>query len=142
MGRRRDNGGDQGRLPLWRHPLPLAADLAFVIVCHCRDCQKLTGSAFAALVAVPKATLVFQGELKTFTATADSGRPIGRQFCPECGSSICELSASRPQLLILNTLDDPATVTPIREIYCDRALPWVQLGGDMQRSPRCRRNYL
>ena len=117
-------------------------DPAFVIVCHCRDCQKFTGSAFAALVAVPKATLVFQGELKTFTATADSGRPIGRQFCPECGSSICELSASRPELLILNTLDDPATVTPIREIYCDRALPWVQLGGDMQRFPRCRRNYL
>jgi hypothetical protein len=49
---------------------------------------------------------------------------------PECGSSICELSALRPELLVTNTgtLDDPTAVTPIREIYCDRALPWVQLG--------------
>ena len=111
------------------------AEPAMVVVCHCRDCQKFTGSAFATLVAVRKPALEFEGNLKTFTSTADSGRPIVRQFCPECGSSICELSASRPELVILNagTLDDPTSMTPTREIYCDRSLPWVQLGGDMQR---------
>ena len=115
------------------------AEPAFVIVCHCRDCQKFTGSAFATLVAVPKNALSFEGEPKTFTATADSGRPIGRQFCPDCGSSLCEISASRPDLLILNagTLDDPTNVTPpVREIYCDRAFPWVKLDGNLQRFPK------
>jgi hypothetical protein len=114
------------------------ADPAFFIVCHCRDCQKFTGSAFATLVAVPKSALAFQGEPKTFAATADSGRPIGRQFCPQCGSSLCEISASRPDLSIINagTLDDPTAMTSTREIYCDRALPWVQLGGTMQRFPQ------
>jgi hypothetical protein len=111
------------------------AEPAFVIVCHCRDCQKFTGSAFATLVAFPKTALGFEGQAKTFTSTADSGRPIVRQFCPECGSSICELSTSRLELIIINagTLDDPTSVTPAREIYCDRSLPWVQLGGNMQR---------
>lgn len=31
------------------------------------------------------------------------------------------------------TLDDPTSVTPTIEIYCDRELPWVRLDGDMQR---------
>ena len=74
--------------------------------------------------------------MKTFTKPADSGRPIVRRFCPECGSSIVEEPGSRPDLVIINggTLDDPTSVTPGIEIYCDRELSWVQLGG-MQRYP-------
>jgi hypothetical protein len=105
-----------------------------VAVCHCRDCQKHTGSAFAFLIEVPKAALEFKGVLKTFTSLADSGRAILRHFCPECGSSIAEEPTIQPGLIIINggTLDDPSSIRPPMEIYCDRALPWVQLGG-MQR---------
>ena len=41
-------------------------------------------------------------------------------------------------MLVLNagTLDDPTSVTPMFEIYYDRALPWVQLGGEMRRFPK------
>jgi len=111
------------------------ADPAFVCVCHCRDCQKFTGSAFAILVGVPQTALEIQGVMKTFTSPADSGKPIVRHFCPECGSSIAEEPSNQPGLVIVNagTLDDPASVTPVAEIYCDRSLPWVQLGGNMQR---------
>ena len=56
-------------------------------VCHCRDCQKFTGSAFAALVRVPKEALTIAGTLKTFRSIGGSGNPILRHFCPECGSS-------------------------------------------------------
>ena len=112
------------------------ADPALVGVCHCRDCQKLTGSAFGFLVGLPRAAFEIEGVLKTFTKPADSGRPIVRRFCPECGSSIVEEPGSRPDLVIINggTLDDPTSVTPGIEIYCDRELSWVQLGG-MQRYP-------
>jgi hypothetical protein len=110
------------------------AEPVFVAVCHCRDCQKQTGSAFAFLIEIPKTALELRGVLKTFTSLADSGRPILRHFCPECGSSIAEEPSIRPGLIIINggTLDDPCSITPPMEIYCDRALPWVQLGG-MQR---------
>ena len=110
------------------------ADPALVGVCHCRDCQKLTGSAFGFLVGLPRAAFEIEGVLKTFTKPADSGRPIVRR--PECGSSIVEEPGSRPDLVIINggTLDDPTSVTPGIEIYCNRELSWVQLGG-MQRYP-------
>jgi hypothetical protein len=59
---------------------------------------------------------------------ADSGRPIVRRFYPECGSSIAEEPGSRPDPVILNggTLDDPNSLTPAMQIYCDRELAWVQ----------------
>jgi hypothetical protein len=95
---------------------------------------KYTGSAFGIMVGLPKTALDVQGALKTFTKLADSGRPIVRHFCPECGSSVAEEGSARPITIILNgTLDDPSSVMPSVEIYCDRALPWVQLSGDMQR---------
>jgi hypothetical protein len=110
------------------------AEPAIVAVCHCRDCQKFTGSAFGFGIGVPQTAFKVQGALKTFTSPADSGKPIVRRFCPECGSSIAEEVSTLPGVLITNggTLDDPTSITPTTEIYCERALPWVQLGG-MQR---------
>jgi hypothetical protein len=107
----------------------------FVTVCHCRDCQQFTGSAFGFLVGLPKADLVVTGTMKSFAKPADSGRPIVRLFCPECGSSVAEEPGSRPGMVLLNggTLDDPTSVVPAAEIFCDRELPWVQLRGGLQR---------
>ena len=112
------------------------AEPAFVGVCHCKDCQKETGTAFNVVVAIPTPELSLQGSLKTFSARGDSGKEVHRRFCPECGSSIVEEPGSRPDLVIINggTLDDPTSVAPAIEIYCDRELPWVRLGG-MQRYP-------
>jgi hypothetical protein len=110
------------------------AEPALVAICHCRDCQKNTGSAFGFLILVPKDALEFQGTLKTFSSLADSGKPILRHFCPECGSSVSEEPSIRPGFVLINggTLDHPNAIKPSMEIYCDRELPWVQLG-DMQR---------
>jgi hypothetical protein len=110
------------------------AEPAMAAVCHCRDCQRFTGSAFGALVAVPKTALETEGALKTFSSLGGSGKPILRHFCPECGSSIAEEPATLPGLVVLNigSLDEPALVTPTLEIFCDDALPWAQLGGHMQ----------
>jgi hypothetical protein len=49
------------------------AEPAIVLVCHCRDCQKFSGSAFGLLIELPQAAVKMQGELKTFTSTGDSG---------------------------------------------------------------------
>ena len=109
-------------------------------MCHCRDCQKYTGSGFGIMVGMPKTALQIRGMVKTFSKLADSGKPILRHFCPECGSSIAEEPSRRPGTIILNagTLDDPSSVMPAVEIYCDRALPWVQLAGGMQRFAQMR----
>ena len=111
------------------------ADPTSATVCHCRDCQKFTGSVFAALVIVPKEALTLTGPVKTFTGVGGSGKPILRHFCPECGSSIAEEPGSRPGMVILTvgTFDDPTIATPAREIFRDDAVPWVQVQGDIPR---------
>jgi len=111
------------------------ADAASATVCHCRDCQKFTGSVFAALIMVPKAVLTLTGPVKTFTGVGGSGKPILRHFCPECGSSIAEEPGTRPGMVILTvgTFDDPSVATPAREIFRDDAVPWVQVQGDIPR---------
>lgn len=112
-----------------------AADGVSATICHCRDCQKFTGSPFAALVMVPKAAFAFAGPVKTHTGTGGSGLPILRHFCPECGSSLAEEPGTRPGMIILTlgTFDEPAAVTPGREIFRDDGVPWVHIAGDIPR---------
>jgi hypothetical protein len=108
------------------------ADATTATVCHCRDCQKFTGSAFAALVRATKEAVTIEGTLKTFTSIGGSGNPILRHFCPECGSSIAEEPGTRSGIIILNvgTFDQPAVATPGREIFRSDALPWVEVHGE------------
>lgn len=111
------------------------AEPALVGVCHCSDCKKFTGSAFSFLVLVPETAFVIEGVSKTYSSPGDSGQPIVRRFCPECGSSISEEAFTRPGHVLINggTLDDPSTMTPEIQIYCDRALEWSSLGEGIQR---------
>jgi len=110
-------------------------DPVFTGVCHCRNCQKASGSAFAIVVAVPQPALTVQGELKTYEDKGDSGQPMYRRFCPECGSTVLDEAGAMPGVLMIQagTLDDPELVKPAMQIYCDSAQPWVSLGGDWQR---------
>lgn len=105
------------------------------IVCHCTDCQKFTGAAFAALVPVQRADMTLTGPVKVHTAIGGSGKPVLRNFCAECGSSLFEEPQVRPGLAILfaGTLDDPKAVSPLREIFRDDAFPWVAVHGDIPR---------
>ena len=114
------------------------AEPAFVGVCHCKNCQKVTGTAFAAVVALPKPALNVQGALKTFNDRGDSGKTLFRRFCPECGSSVMDEAEAMPNVVMIltGTLDDPSWVKPQMQIYCDSAQPWVKLEGEMQRFPK------
>ena len=55
---------------------------AFVGICHCKDCQKFTGSAFAVAIGVPEAALSVQGELAAYSKTGDSGQVDRAELLP------------------------------------------------------------
>jgi hypothetical protein len=114
------------------------AEPVFVGVCHCRNCQKQTGSAFNIVVAIPKAALSVTGSPKTYNDRGDSGKALPRSFCPQCGSTLFDEAEAMPGVVMIaaGTLDDAAAVRPTMEIFCDSAQPWVQLGGEMKRFPR------
>jgi len=73
--------------------------------CHCRDCQKFTGSAFAAVIGLPKSAVTVTGALKGFTKRGDSGKPTERLFCPECGASVMDEAEAAPGLVMIASYD-------------------------------------
>jgi hypothetical protein len=111
------------------------ADPAIVVVCHCKDCQKQSGTAFSVEVGVPKSTISIQGQLKTFHGTGDSGQPVERNFCPECGSPIFSDIAVMPELSFIkaHTLDDTSWLDPKMHIYCDSKAQWTPIPEDSQK---------
>jgi hypothetical protein len=114
------------------------AEPIFAGVCHCKDCQKQTGSAFSAVVALPKAALSVTGKPKTYESHGDSGAAYHRMFCPDCGSSLIGETGMMPDvaMILVGTLDDASSVKPAMQIYCDSAQPWALLEGAMQRFPK------
>ena len=114
------------------------AEPGFVGVCHCRNCQRNSGSAFAVVLGFPAAAVSMQGELTTYTDTGDSGKSLLRRFCPECGSSLVDEASVIPGIVMISsgTLDDPSWVKPAMQIYCDSQQPWVNLGTDLHSSPK------
>lgn len=96
-------------------------------VCHCRQCQRQGGSAFSVVLAVPAAAYEQTGTTRIFQDTGDSGRPVHRHFCGECGSPIVSIADALPEVTLIKagTLDDPQAFRPTIEVYCTRALDWV-----------------
>ena len=95
-------------------------------VCHCRHCQRQSGSAFSIVAAVPRAGFELQGETRIFFDTGDSGRPVERHFCPDCGSPIFSAITPMPDMVLIKagTLDTVADLTPTVEVFCEYALPF------------------
>lgn len=109
------------------------AGRAAAMVCHCRDCQKQSGSAFSVLFALPAVDLDLHGELRTHVGTAASGNTVHRRFCPHCGSPVTTELPARPGLVVVKagTLDDPTWLRPRMHLWCDSAQPWVPLPTDL-----------
>lgn len=99
------------------------------LVCHCKDCQRQSGSAFSIVMLIPAENVEYRGELSTYSHQGDSGLKVERLFCPKCGSPIVSRCEIMPGVDVIKcgTLDDTSVVHPIAQIYCDREQPWVDL---------------
>ena len=102
------------------------ADPALSFSCHCRDCQRATGSVCASAFAVPKSSLQLSGEYKYFNKLCDDGREVSRGFCPICGSRVVSMLEAFPDVYLVYgaSLDDPSWFRPAMNIFTASALPW------------------
>ena len=102
----------------------------FVHCCHCRDCQRQTGSAFVinALIETDRITLL-SGDPKPVSMPTESGRPHEIHRCSACGTAVWSDYGGRSALRFVRvgTLDDPTTLPPDVHIYVRSKLPWVAL---------------
>jgi hypothetical protein len=102
----------------------------FVHCCHCRDCQRQTGSAFVlnALIEADRADVI-SGEVKPSPMPTDSGRPHNVFRCTACGTAVWSEYGGLTTLRFVRvgTLDDPSRMQPDVHIYTRSKLPWVAL---------------
>ena len=114
------------------------ADPIFTGACHCKNCQKLTGSAFSVVVAVPSPSMTVTGETKVFDSKGDSGQGTHYTFCPTCGSPVTDTADVMQGVTMIRagTMDDTSGLQPTMEIFCDSKQPWVSLGGIPQSFPK------
>ena len=111
----------------------VAANL--VEICHCTDCQTLSGSAFRVTVSVVDRMFKFlSGEPKTYVKTAASGNRRVLAFCPECGTSVY----SRPEDgkhgffgLRVGSLRQRADLIPRAQCWRGSAQTWIDEIGDL-----------
>jgi hypothetical protein len=106
----------------------------FVHCCHCRDCQRQTGSAFVlnALIETDRVEIL-SGAPEPVAMTTESGRPHDIYRCPECKIAVWSDYGRRGVLRFVRvgTLDDPSAVSPDVHIYTRSKLPWVRLPEDV-----------
>jgi hypothetical protein len=107
----------------------VSSEPLIVHCCHCRDCQRQTGSAFVVNVLVESDRVeVLQGEPQPLEQPRE-GRPPQRIFrCPECQVAVfSEYGGPAVKFVRGGTLDDPASVAPDVHIYTRSKQPWVLL---------------
>lgn len=94
-------------------------DPQLVFLCHCRDCQQSGGSLAHFGVWVPDMGFSVRGKLRPFTKVGESGREVTREFCPTCGSGICNRLEVAPGAVVIKggTLHDPAAVPATFELF-------------------------
>jgi hypothetical protein len=124
-------------LPLWggcvcgavRYRLGEAPLLAYA--CHCHDCQKRSGSAFALTVVIRSADLALTGETDVRNYITAAGRELEHTFCPVCRVRLLVKAVSAPDYASLRagTLDDASWVRPVAQTWVESAIPWAVIPG-------------
>lgn len=97
-------------------------------ICHCTDCQKLTGTAFRVTVPVPEDKIVFSGEPKIYVKTGESGNKRAQGFCAGCGSHLFATSVGDgPKVygLRTGTANQRDQLVPRRQVWHRSALHWL-----------------
>ena len=108
-----------------------------VSACHCLNCKKRSGSAFAVQARWPSAQVQVDGRSKTHVMVADSGNSATFHFCPDCGSDVYYVNDGKFDDLVaipLGAFDDPYFVTPAFSVWEERKCDWVELTGPLEHS--------
>lgn len=115
-----------------------AAEPILALNCHCRDCQRATGIAYASAIFVPaSAVRIAKGNPKYDVVTGESGNRISRGFCPECGSPLLAKSSDYPAFVIFAaSLDDPSWHRPNMDVWTASAQPWDSLDPTLPKYPK------
>ncbi len=100
-----------------------------VVVCHCTDCQTLSGSAFRTVALTQENTFrLLSGAPKVYIKTSDSGAKREQSFCPECGTPIYSGTVGEgPKVhgVRVGAVRQRNELVPKRQLWCRSSQPWL-----------------
>jgi hypothetical protein len=127
----------EGRCHCGKITYEATVDPEKVYICHCTDCQTLTGTAYRITVPVPREEFkLHTGQPKIYIKTAESGNKRVQAFCPDCGSPVYSSAVSDPPSYTLRVggLKQRAQLPPKKQIWCRSALDWTMNLKDVAQS--------
>ena len=105
-------------------------DPAKVVICHCTDCQTLSGTAFRTVVPTEAGTFrLLAGTPRVYVKTGESGNRREQTFCPDCGTPIysgSEGGGARVVGLRIGTLRQRDQLVPGDQYWSRSSLAWLE----------------
>ena len=94
--------------------------------CHCKDCQRMTGSGHASNAFFTQDSVTVTGETNSFTVKTDSGNDSTRHFCPTCSSRVYGTNSGRAGMMVVpvGILEDRSWFKPMMIAYCRNRDDW------------------
>jgi len=110
-----------------------------VFLCHCSDCQALSGSAFRTNIrAIEETFKIESGAPKVYVKTAENGAKRAQAFCPNCGSPIYagpeEDSSLQYVSMRVGLIKQKFRFKPSRQIWCCSSLDWMPEFSDIPKN--------
>ena len=108
-----------------------------VTICHCADCQVLSGAPFRTVVTAPIERFKLSGEPRRYTVV-QSGKPMAQAFCPECGTPLFAAAPESPTFVVLRLgcVNQRAQLRPSAQIWANVALPWISELSLLRKGPK------
>lgn len=98
----------------------------FAFVCHCRSCQRMTGTGHGVQVAHDRDAFEVTGDPATYTRPSDSGHEVTQHFCRTCGSPLYNTMTRAAGIVMIDwaAFDAAPAVTPDRVFEDHNAAEW------------------
>ena len=109
------------------------------VACHCKDCQKLSTSAFSISMVLNRSGFkILSGKLKSWERPTAAGGVAVCWFCPDCGNRIFHENPAMPNVIRLKpgTLEDTSVLEPQAHVWTCREQQWLGRFADLPKLER------
>ncbi len=97
------------------------------IICHCTDCQTMSGAPYRVNVPAATSELKITGTPRIYEKTGGSGEAVRTAFCGTCGAALYSCKGETPAFVFLRTgaIRQRAQLAPKGQGFCGSAMPWA-----------------
>ena len=109
-----------------------------VIACHCRECQRRTGSVFGVGAYYPAEQVAIEGASKAYRRDGQQGRKVTTHFCPECGTAVYWHADTLPGAvgIAVGAFADPQFPAPTRSVWEQTQHGWTGFAHEVGHFPQ------